>query len=196
LRAQAALSTLDELGFAREAAALRRDNEMARSTAPLRLPTLDGSPHALSFATVAGPLSTLISSALQMPNAALDQRGWFEVQGLGFLHGEQVEAKAAAVALARGDKVMLPARVLVAAAALATAERSTSKERVLKGLLRSIRGVDVMETERTAQSSPLRARGKLTLRDLVKDPRAIRDAVILGAVFSPPKALNRALSKR
>jgi hypothetical protein len=195
LRIHAALSVLEELGFQAEAAALRTRHEIARAQAPLKVRRADGTQKVVPFAAVTEPLDTLLSFAMQEPNTTLGQRAWLDLDGLGFLQADEDEVRRAKPQLLRGQKVTMPTRVLVAAAAQALQERNATKATVLAGLLRSIRGIDVSDLAASAvKPGPVR-RPRARLHELVTDPRAIREAVVLGAIFSRPRGMNGALSK-
>jgi hypothetical protein len=113
-----------------------------------------------------------------------------DIPGLAYLHAEHAEVERLSDRLARGDTVEADVRWIMAAAVLAAAAQPTLHDQIVEASRRSIIGVGA-EREEVA---PARRRpsGKMgeTLVASLRDPEAIREAIILGAAFTPYKHPN------
>lgn len=127
---------------------------------------------------------------------ALAQRAWPELEGFhllnipgfAYLHAEHAEVKRLKRELARGDTVDSDARWIIAAAVLAATEQPALHDQILAAARRSIEGVG---EKLEAVTTTARRRPAYTIAaGLVAslgDPRALEEAIELGAALTPYK---------
>ncbi len=127
----------------------------------------------------------------------LAQRGWPELEGfqlinipgLAYLHAEHAEVERLSGHLARGETVDANVRWIMAAGVLAAAAQPALHDQVLAAARRSIVGVGEKKQapqERKHHRRPSGTIGESLLASL-RDPDAIREAIIMGAAFTPYK---------
>ncbi len=127
---------------------------------------------------------------------ALVQGGWPELQGFqllnipgfAYLHAEHAEAQRLSRALAHGETVNADVRWILAAAVLAAMAQPTLHDPIMEAARRSIRGVG--EEREAVTTRPRRRRPRTIGASLVasmRQPRAIEEAIALGAALTPYK---------
>ena len=129
----------------------------------------------------------VIDTLVQDPWPELEGFHLRDIPGLAYLHAEHAEVARLADQLARGQTVDADVRWIMAAAVLAAASQPTLHDQILDAARRSIVGVG-QEPELAAPA--LRLRGGAigeTLVASLSQPDAIREAIILGAAFTPYK---------
>jgi len=129
----------------------------------------------------------VIDTLVQDPWPELEGFHLRDIPGLAYLHAEHAEVARLADQLARGQTVDADVRWIMAAAVLAAASQPTLHDQILDAARRSIVGVG-QEPELAAPA--LRLRGGAigeTLVASLRQPDAIREAIILGAAFTPYK---------
>jgi hypothetical protein len=110
-----------------------------------------------------------------------------DIPGLAYLHAEHAEVERLSRDLARGETVDADVRWIMAAAVLAAAAQPTLHDQILEAARRSIAGVgEGPEEMAPARRLPSGAIGE-TLVASLRQPDAIREAIILGAAFTPYK---------
>ena len=129
----------------------------------------------------------VIDTLVQDPWPELEGFHLRDIPGLAYLHAEHAEVARLADQLARGQTVDADVRWIMAAAVLAAASQPTLHDQILDAARRSIVGVG-QEPELAAPARRLRggAIGE-TLVASLRQPDAIREAIILGAAFTPYK---------
>ena len=129
----------------------------------------------------------VIDTLVQDPWPELEGFHLRDIPGLAYLHAEHAEVARLADQLARGQTVDADVRWIMAAAVLAAASQPTLHDQILDAARRSIVGVG-QEPELAAPA--LRLRGGAigeTLVASLRQPDAVREAIILGAAFTPYK---------
>ena len=125
---------------------------------------------------------------------SLVQRGWPELEGFhllnipgfAYLHAEHAEVQRLSRDLARGETVNADVRWIMAAAVLAATAQPTLHDQILEAARRSIPGVGE-EQETTTTGPRRRSSGTIGARLVasLRQPRAIEEAIILGAALTP-----------
>ena len=162
--------------------------ELAHGTPDaLYLPLSDGRLMAIPLSFMLGELDQVLVTLLDEPQVALAQETWLDIPGFAYLHAEHAQAERVAEAFARGEAVDAPARVLIAAAALALDEGARNRSWVAKALSRSIRGAGTLEAAPNAYDVASARHGHPSLASAFRDRALVREALVIGAVFAPVK---------
>ncbi|MGB5701674.1 MAG: hypothetical protein WBM48_02560, partial [Polyangiales bacterium] len=130
---------------------------------------------------------SMVDVLLQRPWPELDGFQLLNIPSLAYLHAEHATVKRLMEPLAQGETVGGDPRWIMAAAVLATVRQPTLHDRILDAARRSIRGVGEVVV---AAQAPMRRRvptGTISaeLVASMRQPEAIREAVVLGAALTP-----------
>lgn len=128
---------------------------------------------------------SIIDVLIQNPWPELEGFHLRDIPGLAYLHAEHAEVERLSADLAHGETVHADPRWIVAAAVLAAAAQPTLHDQILQAARRSIVGVGAAR----AKVTPPRSRtsdkiGEILVASL-REPEAIRDAIVLGAALTP-----------
>jgi hypothetical protein len=190
LRLYMATRVLHHLGRHEEADALWEQWETDHADVTLYYLPLGGQWLGLADEGLHTIADAVIDELVQGPWPELDGFHLRDIPGLAYLHAEHAEVERLANDLVRGDTVRANPRSIVAAAVLAAAAQPTLHDQILEAARRSIVGVGA---EREEAEAPRRQPSGTIGEALVaswRQPRAIRDAIVLGAAFTPYKHPN------
>ena len=141
----------------------------------------------LSDDAMHGVADSVVDALLERAWPELANYGLLSIPGLPYLHAEHAEVERLKARLARGETVDADVRWIMAAAVLAADAQPSSHDRILEAALRSIIGVG--EERRSAPVARARRAAPGNIADAlvasVRDPEAIREAIILGAALRP-----------
>ncbi len=190
VRMHAVLAVLTRLGLHDWERRLRERWEASHGPSEsLYLPLSDGRLMAIPLAFMLSELDPVLAFVLEEPQAALGSETWLDVPGLAYLHAEHAQVETALRCFVRGEALDVPARIAMAAAALALEGQPGARSLVAKALAQSIRGTGTLEAAPNAFSLAT-AKHVPTAGGLgaaLRDPRAVREALVLGAALSPIK---------
>ena len=187
LRLYMATRVLHHLGRHQEADALWEQWETDHADVRFYYLPLGGQWVGLSDDALHSIADSVIDVLVQRPWPELEGFHLRDVPGLAYLHAEHAEVERLSDQLARGEMVDADVRWIISAAVLAAAAQPTLHDQILDAARRSIVGVG-QEPELAAPA--LRLRGGAigeTLVASLRQPDAIREAIILGAAFTPYK---------
>lgn len=133
---------------------------------------------------------SIIDVLIQNPWPELDGFHLRDIPGLAYLHAENAEVERLSADLARGETLDADPRWIVAAAVLAAAAQPTLHDLILESARRSIAGFGAARAEVTPPRR--RTSGKIgeVLVASLRDPLAIRQAIVLGAALTRYKHPN------
>ena len=187
LRLYMATRVLHHMGRHEEATAQWEQWEAEHADVRLYYLPLGGQWVGLADEALHAIADAVIDTLVQDPWPELEGFHLRDIPGLAYLHAEHAEVARLADQLARGQTVDADVRWIMAAAVLAAASQPTLHDQILDAARRSIVGVG-QEPELAAPA--LRLRGGAigeTLVASLRQPDAIREAIILGAAFTPYK---------
>jgi len=188
LRIHAVLRVLSQLGQHDWERVLRGRWEASHGNSEsLYLPLADGRLMAIPLDFMRGELDAVLDWLLEEPQVALGGQTWLDVPGFAYLHGEHAQVESAVASLARGEAVDLSPRLVLAAAALASDGNAGSRSLIAGALAGSIRGADTLEAAPNAFTLPgaMGAPGARSLGAALRDPHAVREALLLGSMLTP-----------
>jgi len=187
LRLYMATRVLHHLGRHEEADALWEQWEADHADVRLYYLPLGGQWVGLSDEALHSIADSVIDGLLQGPWPELEGFHLRDIPGLAYLHAEHAEVERLSSDLARGETVNADVRWIMAAAVLAAAAQPTLHDQILEAARRSIVGIGAKREE--AEPSRRRPSGKIgeVLVASLRDPKAIQEAIILGAAFTPYK---------
>jgi hypothetical protein len=185
LRLYMATRVLHHLGRHQEADALWEQWEAEHADVRLYYLPLGGQWVGLADEALHSIADSFIDELVQRPWPELEGFHLRDIPGLAYLHAEHAEVKRLSRDLARGETVDADVRWIMAAAVLAAAAQPTLHDQILDAARRSIVGVG-QEAEQAAPSRR-KTSGNIgeTLVASLRQPDAIREAIILGAAFTP-----------
>jgi len=130
---------------------------------------------------------SMIDALLEQSWPELADHQLMNIPGFAYLHGEHAEVERLRVALARGETVNGDVRWIMAAAVLAAVEQPTLHDQILEAARLSIIGIGTEERDTTGPAVARPARGAIadTLVASLRQPAAIREAIILGEAIRP-----------
>ena len=185
LRLYVATRVLHHLGRHNESDALWEQWEAQHADVRLYYLPLGGQWVGLADEALHSIADSFIDELVQSPWPELEGFHLRDIPGLAYLHAEHAEVKRLRRDLARGETVDADVRWIMAAAVLAAAAQPTLHDQILDAARRSIVGVG-QEAEQAAPSRR-KTSGNIgeTLVASLRQPDAIREAIILGAAFTP-----------
>jgi hypothetical protein len=185
LRLYLATRVLHHLGRHKESDALWEQWEAEHADVRLYYLPLGGQWVGLADEALHSIADSFIDELVQSPWPELEGFHLRDIPGLAYLHAEHAEVERLRRDLARGETVDADVRWIMAAAVLAAAAQPTLHDQILDAAKRSIVGVG-QEAERAAPSRR-KTSGNIgeTLVASLRQPDAIREAIILGAAFTP-----------
>jgi hypothetical protein len=185
LRLYMATRVLHHLGRHKEADALWEQWEAEHADVRLYYLPLGGQWVGLADEALHSIADSFIDELVQRPWPELEGFHLRDIPGLAYLHAEHAEVERLSRDLALGDTVDADVRWIMAAAVLAAAAQPTLHDQILDAARRSIVGVG-QEAEQAAPSRR-KTSGNIgeTLVASLRQPDAIREAIILGAAFTP-----------
>ncbi|MBW1757613.1 MAG: hypothetical protein JRJ80_15750, partial [Deltaproteobacteria bacterium] len=187
LRLYMATRVLHHLGRHKESDALWEQWEAEHADVRLYYLPLGGQWVGLADEALHSIADSFIDELVQSPWPELEGFHLRDIPGLAYLHAEHAEVERLTRYLARGETVDADVRWIMAAAVLAAAAQPTLHDQILDAARRSIVGVG-QEAEQAAPSRR-KTSGNIgeTLIASLRQPDAIREAIILGAAFTPYK---------
>lgn len=190
LRLYMATRVLHHLGRHEEADALWEQWEADHDDVTLYYLPLGGQWLGLADEALHSIADSVIDSLVQRPWPELDGYHLRDIPGLAYLQAEHAEVGRLSINLARGDTVHADPRWIVAAAVLAAAEQPALHDQILEAAKRSIVGVGAAQQK--AEPATQEPSGDIceALVASLNQPEAIRDAIALGAAFTPYKRPN------
>jgi len=187
LRLYMATRVLHHLGRHEEADALWERWEAEHADVRLYYLPLGGQWVGLSDEALHSIADSFVDELIQGAWPELEGFHLRDIPGLAYLHAEHAEVERLSRDLARGETVDADVRWIMAAAVLAAAAQPTLHDQILEAARRSIAGVgEGPEEMAPARRLPSGAIGE-TLVASLRQPDAIREAIILGAAFTPYK---------
>lgn len=185
LRIYAACRVLHHLGHHDEADALWDHWKADHAGVDLYFLPLGGRWVGLSEDSVHGVADSLVDVLLQRPWPELDGFQLLSIPDLAYLHDEHATVRRLEEPLGRGETVREDPRLITSAAVLTASARPALHETILDAALRSIRGVgEALERAPTPEPAEHRRSDiPSELRASLHDPRALREAVILGSLW-------------
>lgn len=190
--------TLHALGQAEAAQALNSAGHQRLGPSPaLLLPFVNGGHEAWDFDDWSTELEVLVEELLGSPSPALANLSLLEVPQLSYGPAQDLEAEARARALLEERPVQASARDLERAALLALSMVGVTESRVMRALERVLRGAT--SASRRAPKQPQRAASSApasTLAAAFRSPRALREAIVVGAAFTRPRHGSYAPKRR
>ena len=185
LRLYVATRVLPPLGRHNESDALWEQWEAEHADVRLYYLPLGGQWVGLADEALHSIADSFIDELVQSPWPELEGFHLRDIPGLAYLHAEHAEVERLSRDLALGDTVDADVRWIMAAAVLAAAAQPTLHDQILDAARRSIVGVG-QEAEQAAPSRQ-KTSGNIgeTLVASLRQPDAIREAIILGAAFTP-----------
>jgi hypothetical protein len=185
LRLYMATRVLHHLGRHEEANTLWEQWEADHADVRFYYLPLGGQWVGLSDEALHSIADSMIDVLVQGPWPELEGFHLRDIPGLAYLHAEHAEVGRLSNQLARGETVDADVRWIMAAAVLAATEQPTLHDQILEAARRSIVGVgaeaEKMEPIRRPPSGTI---GEALVASL-RQPEAIREAIILGAAFRP-----------
>jgi hypothetical protein len=130
---------------------------------------------------------SIVDVLLQRPWPELDGFPLLNIPGLAYLHAEHAAVERLRRPLAEGELVDADARWILAAAVLAAAAQPALHDKILDAARRSIRGVGEVSEPTKATPKPRPRTGAIgaELVASLRRPKAIEEAVVLGALLTP-----------
>ena len=185
LRLYMATRVLHHLGRHEEANTLWEQWEADHADVRFYYLPLGGQWVGLSDEALHSIADSMIDVLVQGPWPELEGFHLRDIPGLAYLHAEHAEVGRLSNQLARGETVDADVRWIMAAAVLAAAEQPRLHDQILVAARRSIVGVGA-EAEKV-EPTRRRPSGAIaeTLVASLRQPDAIREAIILGAAFRP-----------
>ena len=185
LRLYLATRVLHHLGRHKESDALWEQWEAEHADVRLYYLPLGGQWVGLADEALHSIADSFIDELVQSPWPELEGFHLRDIPGLAYLHAEHAEVKRLRRDLARGETVDADVRWIMAAAVLTAAAQPTLHDQILDAARRSIVGVG-QEAEQAAPSRR-ETSGNIgeTLVASLRQPDALREAIILGAAFTP-----------
>jgi hypothetical protein len=185
IRLYMATRVLHHLGRHQEADALWEQWEADHADVRLYYLPLGGQWVGLADEALHSIANSVIDELVQRPWPELEGFHLRDIPGLAYLHAEHAEVARLIRDLARGETVDADVRWIMAAAVLAAAAQPALHDQILDAARRSIVGVG-QESEQAAHSRRKTSGNKgETLVASLRQPDAIREAIILGAAFTP-----------
>lgn len=132
------------------------------------------------------PADDLVDALLEQSWPELSGATLIAIPGLPYLHAEHSRVLALQARLANGEQVHAASRLVIAAAILAAAANPAQHDVILQAARGSITGVTIKEAARPVRGVRASS-GDLAgaFRHSLRNPAAIREAIIVGAVFAP-----------
>jgi hypothetical protein len=190
LRLYMATRVLHHLGRHAEADRLWEQWEADHADVRLYYLPLGGQWVGLSDEALHSIADSIVDVLIQSPWPELDGFHLRDIPGLAYLHAENAELKRLSADLARGETVDADPRWIVAAAVLAAAGQPTLHDQILQAARRSITAIGAAR----AKVTPPRRRPSGTIGETLvaslREPMAIREAIILGAAITPYRRPN------
>ncbi len=165
---------------------LDRWRERHGGLASIYLPLRDGRYLRIDEELIAPRVKRVVKILLDSRLDSFDRARLIEVPGLSYLHGEHAKVRELIPRLRRGRVVRGDPRLVVAAAVLAFDREPSAHGRILDAARRSIVGVGTGEPR--PDPRPLTSEGGFgdRLRGSLRSPRALAEAMALGAAFARP----------
>ncbi|MBW2210447.1 MAG: hypothetical protein JRG67_05270 [Deltaproteobacteria bacterium] len=184
LRLYMATRVLHHLGRHKEADTLWEQWEAEHADVRFYYLPLGGQWVGLSDEALHSIADSMIDALIQRPWPELEGFHLRDIPGLAYMHAEHAEVERLSSDLARGETVDADVRWIMAAAVLAAAEQPTLHDQILQAARRSIVGIGAeAEKAEPPRRLPSGTIGQALVASL-KEPAAIREAIILGAAFS------------
>jgi hypothetical protein len=190
LRLYMATRVLHHLGRHAEADQLWEQWEADHPDVRLYYLPLGGQWVGLSDETLHSIADSIIDVLIQSSWPELDGFHLRDIPGLAYLHAENAEVGRLSAELARGETVDADPRWIVAAAVLAAAAQPTLHDQILQAARRSIVGVGAARAKVTPPRRRTPRKIGETLVASLREPEAIREAIVLGAALTPYRPPN------
>ncbi len=186
LRLYMACVALAELGYEAEGDALWSRWEAMHPNAQLFFLPLGGNWVGLSEHALTNPADELVALMLSEPWPELAGFRLASIPGLPYGKREEAEVTKLSERLTEGVRVDADARWLVAAAVMAAAQTPERQAQVLAAARQSLSREAVAKPRPVVSSKAVRPSSiKAELRRSLRDPEAVRQAVVLGASLCP-----------
>ncbi len=189
LRVYMATRVLHHLGRHQEADALWDRWESHHQDVRFYYLPLGGQWVGLSDEALHSVADSLVDVLIQQPWPELEGFQLLNIPGLPYLHAQHSEVQSLVPALALGETVQADARWIMAAAVLAAAAQPTLHDQILNAARRSIVGAGEKEAPLEAKRAERQSAGSIADRLVasLRQPDAVREAIILGAALTPYK---------
>lgn len=187
LRLYMATRVLHRLGRHAEADSLWQQWEAEHADVNFYYLPLGGQWVGLSDESLHALADSIVDVLLEQSWPELADYRLMNIPGFAYLHGEHAEVERLRVALARGETVRGDVRWIMAAAVLAAAEQPTLHDQVLEAARLSIIGIGTEERRTKAPKGARPIRGAIgdILVASLREPDAVREAIILGEAIRP-----------
>lgn len=187
LRVHAAVRVLHHLGRHREADELWALWETENPDVSLYFLPLGGRWAGLADEALHSVADSVLDTLALHPWPELEGFQLMNIPDLAYLHAEHAEVERLTSELGRGSLVAADSRWIIAAAVLAASAQPALHDSILETARRSIAGVGPEERtpeRRTTRTAPSRTIAQILLSS-VKSPKAVREAIVLGAALEP-----------
>lgn len=179
LRIEFACEALDRLGRVSEAKRLRHRYERLTEDVPGYLfPAADGSSALVPVDHVRRIVAEVAPDIVDFRHPTLEGFRLPEIPGLGYFHAQHAAVNRARADLEEGRVPHAPPLLALAAASLIAAERPERAGALIELALRALRGDHRAELPK--KTSPA---GELTIAQMAREPRALAQAIALGAAL-------------
>jgi hypothetical protein len=187
LRLYMATRVLHHLGRHKEADTLWEQWEAEHADVRLYYLPLGGQWVGLSDEALHSIADSVIDVLIQDRWPELEGFHLRDIPGFAYLHAEHAEVERLSDRLARGETVDADVRWIMAGAVLAAAAQPALHDQILEAARRSIVGVGAEREEvEPSRRRPSGTIGEALVASL-RDPKAIREAIVLGAAFTAYK---------
>jgi hypothetical protein len=187
LRLYMATRVLHHLGRHEEADKLWEQWEADHADVRLYYLPLGGEWVGLSDEALHSIADSVIDVLIQSPWPELEGFHLRDIPGLAYLHAEHAEVERLSDRLARGETVDADVRWIMAGAVLAAAAQPAWHDQILAAARRSIVGIGAKREEvEPSRRRPSGTIGEALVASL-RNPLAIREAIVLGAAFTAYK---------
>lgn len=193
LRLYMACVALAELGYQAEGEALWARWEAIHPNAQLFFLPLSGNWVGLSEHALTKPADELVALMLNEPWPELAGFRLANIPGLAYGEREEAQVRNLSSALSEGLRVDADARWLVAAAVMAAAQAPEQQAQVLAAARRSLSSEPVAKSVVAVLDEAVRPSSiKAELRRSLRNPDAVREAIVLGTALCPRTSHRRA----
>jgi hypothetical protein len=193
LRVYMATRVLHHLGRHEEAEAIWARWQAEHEDGGFYFLPLGGRWVGLSEEALHSAADSTIDTLMQRPWPELEGFQLQNIPGLAYLHAEHATVERLVQPLGRGERVDADPRWIMAAAVLAATAQPTLHDQILESARKSIRGAGEAEALQQAREPRRRQAGTIreTLVSSLRNPDAIREAIVVGAALTPYRRPGR-----